>query len=39
MVEAHFTSGTLKAYPSLPHGMCTTQADLVPAELLAVMTS
>lgn len=31
--------GTLKAYPGLPHGMCTTHADVVQAELHAFMTS
>jgi len=27
--------GTLKVYPKLPHGMCTTHPDVVNAELLA----
>jgi len=27
--------GTLKVYPGLPHGMCTTHADLINADLLA----
>jgi len=27
--------GTLKSYPKLPHGMCTTHADLVNPDLLA----
>src|SRR5262249_48326285 len=26
--------GTLKVYPGLPHGMCTTQADLINRDLL-----
>jgi non-heme chloroperoxidase len=28
-------NGTLKVYPGLPHGMCTTHADVVNADLLA----
>jgi non-heme chloroperoxidase len=28
-------NGTLKVYPGLPHGMCTTHADLINADLLA----
>ena len=28
-------NGTLKVYRSLPHGMCTTHADVVNADLLA----
>ncbi|MCW3848468.1 alpha/beta hydrolase [Sphingomonas sp. LB-2] len=27
--------GTLKVYPGLPHGMCTTHADIINADLLA----
>jgi non-heme chloroperoxidase len=27
--------GTLKVMPGLPHGMCTTHADVINAELLA----
>ena len=27
--------GTLKTYPGLPHGMCTTQADIINPDLLA----
>jgi len=27
--------GTLKTYPGLPHGMCTTHADIINADLLA----
>jgi non-heme chloroperoxidase len=27
--------GTLKAYPGLPHGMCTTHPDIINADLLA----
>jgi non-heme chloroperoxidase len=29
------TNGTLKVYERLPHGMCTTHADVVNADLLA----
>jgi non-heme chloroperoxidase len=28
-------NATLKVYPGLPHGMCTVNADLVNADLLA----
>jgi non-heme chloroperoxidase len=28
-------NGTLKVYPKLPHGMCTTHADVINADLLA----
>jgi non-heme chloroperoxidase len=31
--------GTLKVYPSLPHGMCTTHADTVNADLLKFIQS
>ena len=31
--------GTLKTYPGLPHGMCTTHADRVNADLLAFIES
>jgi non-heme chloroperoxidase len=27
--------GTLKVYPGLPHGMCTTHPDVINADLLA----
>ena len=27
--------GTLKVYPGLPHGMCTTQPELINRDLLA----
>ena len=27
--------GTLKVYPKLPHGLCTTHADVINADLLA----
>jgi non-heme chloroperoxidase len=30
--------GTLKVYPGLPHGMCTTHADMINADLLAFIT-
>ena len=30
---------TLKIYEGLPHGMCTTHADLVNAELLSFVTA
>jgi non-heme chloroperoxidase len=32
-------NGTLKIYPQLPHGMCTTHADLINADLLAFITA
>jgi non-heme chloroperoxidase len=32
-------NGTLNIYPQLPHGMCTTHADLINADLLAFITS
>ncbi len=28
-------NGTLKVYPGLPHGMCTTHADVINPDLLA----
>ncbi len=31
--------GTLKTYPGLPHGMCTTHADIINADLLAFIKS
>jgi non-heme chloroperoxidase len=31
--------GTLKVYPGLPHGMCTTHPDIVNADLLAFLKS
>lgn len=31
--------GTLKVYPGLPHGMCTTHADTINADLLAFIQS
>ena len=31
--------GTLKVYPGLPHGMCTTHADMINADLLAFIES
>jgi non-heme chloroperoxidase len=31
--------GTLKTYPGLPHGMCTTHPDVINPELLAFMKS
>ncbi|GIL40789.1 non-heme chloroperoxidase [Rhodospirillales bacterium TMPK1] len=31
--------GTLKTYPGLPHGMCTTHADVINADLLAFFKS
>ncbi|BCX68846.1 alpha/beta hydrolase [Pseudomonas izuensis] len=31
--------GTLKTYPGLPHGMCTTHADVINADLLAFIKS
>ncbi|MBT2188716.1 alpha/beta fold hydrolase [Sphingobium nicotianae] len=30
--------GTLKTYPGLPHGMCTTHADVINPDLLAFIT-
>ena len=27
-------NGTLKVYPGFPHGMCTTHADVINADLL-----
>ena len=32
-------SSTLKIYPKLPHGMCTTHADVINAELLAFIAA
>jgi non-heme chloroperoxidase len=32
-------NGTLKVYPGLPHGMCTTNADVINADLLAFIRS
>ena len=32
-------NGTLKVYPGLPHGMCTTHPDLINADLLAFFRS
>ena len=29
--------GTLKVYPGLPHGMCTTHADVVNPDILAFL--
>jgi non-heme chloroperoxidase len=31
--------GTLKVYPGLPHGMCTTHADIVNPQILAFIKS
>jgi non-heme chloroperoxidase len=31
--------GTLKVYPKLPHGLCTTHADVVNPDLLAFVKS
>ena len=28
-------NGTLRVYPGYPHGMCTTNADVINADLLA----
>jgi non-heme chloroperoxidase len=28
-------NGTLKVYPQLPHGMCTTHAEVINPDLLA----
>jgi non-heme chloroperoxidase len=30
-------NATLKVLPGLPHGMCTTQADTINAEILAFL--
>ena len=35
----HLKKGTLKVYPGLPHGMCTTHADIVNPDLLAFIRS
>ncbi len=35
----HLKKGTLKVYPGLPHGMCTTHADVVNPDLLAFFKS
>lgn len=35
----HLKKGTLKVYPGLPHGMCTTHADIVNQDLLAFIRS
>jgi non-heme chloroperoxidase len=35
----HLKKGTLKVYPGLPHGMCTTHAEIVNPELLAFIRS
>ena len=32
-------NGTLKVYEKLPHGMCTTHADVINPDLLAFITS
>jgi len=32
-------NGTLKVYPDFPHGMCTTNADVINADLLAFIRS
>ena len=32
-------NGTLKVYPGFPHGMCTTHADVINADLLAFIRS
>ena len=32
-------NATLKVYPGFPHGMCTTQADTINADLLAFIKS
>jgi non-heme chloroperoxidase len=32
-------NGTLKIYPGLPHGMMTTHADMINADLLAFIGS
>ena len=31
--------GTLKVYPGLPHGMCTTHPDIINPDLLAFIKS
>jgi non-heme chloroperoxidase len=31
--------GTLKVYEKFPHGMCTTHADVINADLLAFLKS
>ena len=31
--------GTLKVYPGYPHGMCTTNADVINADVLAFVRS
>ncbi|HVL41646.1 MAG TPA: alpha/beta hydrolase, partial [Brevundimonas sp.] len=33
--SALLPQGTLKVYPGLPHGMATTHADVINADLLA----
>ena len=33
----HLKKGTLKVYPGLPHGMCTTHADVVNPDILAFL--
>ena len=35
----HLKKGTLKVYPGLPHGLCTTHAEIVNPELLAFIRS
>jgi non-heme chloroperoxidase len=35
----HLKKGTLKVYPGLPHGMCTTHADIVNPDLLSFIRS
>ena len=35
----HLKKGTLKVYPGLPHGMCTTHPEIVNPELLAFIRS
>jgi non-heme chloroperoxidase len=35
----HLKKGTLKVYPGLPHGMCTTHAEVVNPDLLAFIRS
>jgi non-heme chloroperoxidase len=32
-------NGMLKVYPGFPHGMCTTNADVINADLLAFIRS
>jgi non-heme chloroperoxidase len=34
-----FKNGTLKVYPGYPHGMCTTNADVINSDLLAFIRS